>query len=140
MITNYTLLNHWQLRCVNHYSMQCRGRGSINLDDTDFRMTRPHTCVPRPSINNDENDNRTSLLITLRQRATREQTNLRGDSKWNSEERSPLSEGLKNQEIKKQYKNKLKETFRLIERSNNVDDLWNEIEKLSFVSSPNLRN
>lgn len=80
-IDQYLIFIFRQLRCVNHYSMQCRGRGSINLDDTDFRMTRPHTCVPRPSINNDENDNRTSLLITLRQRATREQTNLRGDSK-----------------------------------------------------------
>lgn len=46
----------------------------------------------------------------------------------NGEERPPVSEGLKNQEIKRQYKNKLKETFRLMERSNNVDDLWNEIE------------
>jgi hypothetical protein len=39
------------------------------------------------------------------------------------------TECLKNQEIKRQYKNKLKETFCLIERSNKVDDLWNEIKK-----------
>lgn len=40
------------------------------------------------------------------------------------------TEGLKNQEIKRQYKNKLKETFRLTERSINVDDPWNKIENL----------
>jgi RNAse (barnase) inhibitor barstar len=38
------------------------------------------------------------------------------------------TEDLKNQEIKRQYKNKLKETLRLTESSNNVDSLWNEIE------------
>lgn len=41
-------------------------------------------------------------------------------------------EDLKNQEINRQYKNKLKETLSLTENSNNadnnVDNLWNEIE------------
>lgn len=37
---------------------------------------------------------------------------------------------LKNQEIKIHYENKLKETFRLIEKKNNVDDLRNKIENL----------
>ncbi|XP_029341312.1 uncharacterized protein LOC100569305 [Acyrthosiphon pisum] len=74
--THNVTANKRQLRCVNYYSMRCRGRGSVNLDNTDFRMTRPHYCVPLQSVNNDENDNRTSLLITLRQRATREQTYL----------------------------------------------------------------
>lgn len=36
--------------------------------------------------------------------------------------------GLKNQKIKIQYDNKLKETFLLMEETNRVDDLWNEIE------------
>ncbi|KAL4084697.1 hypothetical protein QTP88_027621 [Uroleucon formosanum] len=37
-------------------------------------------------------------------------------------------EDLKKQEINRQYKNKLKETLHLTESSNNVDNLWNEIE------------
>jgi hypothetical protein len=37
-------------------------------------------------------------------------------------------EDLKYQEINRQYKNKLKETLRLTKSSNNVDNLWNEIE------------
>jgi RNAse (barnase) inhibitor barstar len=37
-------------------------------------------------------------------------------------------ENLKNQEINRQYKNKLKDTLRLTESSNNVDNLWNDIE------------
>lgn len=38
------------------------------------------------------------------------------------------TEGLKNQEIEKQHKTKLKEIFQVTEGTNNVDDLWNEIE------------
>lgn len=38
------------------------------------------------------------------------------------------TEDLKNQEIKRQYKIKLKETFRLMEGTNIVDQRWNKIE------------
>lgn len=34
----------------------------------------------------------------------------------------------KNQEINRQYKNKLKEIFQIMEGTNNVDDLWNDIK------------
>lgn len=43
------------------------------------------------------------------------------------------TEGLKNQEIKKQHKTKLKETFWVMEGTNNVDNLWNEIENSTKI-------
>lgn len=55
--------------------MRCRGRGSCRLDNADFRLTILHTCVAQNPV--DDHDNHVVFINILRQRATREQTNLR---------------------------------------------------------------
>jgi len=64
------------MRYTNYFNSQCRGRGSIRLDHSDFKLTRPHTYVPQRLAENN-NDNQTAFIRSLRQRAVREQINIR---------------------------------------------------------------